>query len=331
MYLICANKCQHNAPVAFDSQQLAAGVSILEVNMRKNIVFLVLFISMNALADVGVPEMKNENGYVEPFRMFDNVYYIGDKWVSSYAVETSSGLVIIDTPDFPFSKWIPANLEKLGLDDKKVTHILVTHGHSDHVGGAEFLQSMYGSKVIMSEKALELAKEQALKSKGNAVFLPPVVESYAEDSSNLVVGDTEFKFYITPGHTEGDLSIDFFVEDKGKQYRAFVVGGHGANFQKTGLAKQFIASMARIKKIATRSPAVTVNLANHPHKNNLFSNREINATDKANNPFISQENFFQFIEQQNESATEGTKEELKSSDSTNPNKSMRVTADASAD
>lgn len=127
--------------------------------MRKNIVFLVLFISMKAVADAGVPEMKNENGYVEPFRMFDNVYYIGDKWVSSYAVETSSGLVIIDTLDFPFSKWIPANLEKLGLNDKKVTHIFVTHGHSDHVGGAAFLQSLYDSKVIMSEKALDLAKE----------------------------------------------------------------------------------------------------------------------------------------------------------------------------
>jgi len=299
--------------------------------MNKIVAFAFLVISLNAVADAGAPEMKGENGYVEPFRMFDNVYYVGDKWVSSYAVETSSGLVIIDTLDFPFSKWIPANLEKLGLNNKKVTHIFVTHGHSDHVGGAEFLQSLYGSKVIMSEKALELAKEQALKSKGKAGFLPPVVESYAEDSSNIVVGDTEFKFYITPGHTEGDLSIDFFVEDKGKQYRAFVVGGHGANFKKNGLAKQFMASMARIKKLATQSPAVTVNLSNHPHKNNLFSNREISAKDKTINPFISPENFSRFIEQQEESATEVTKEELKSSGSTNANKSMQPNANASAD
>lgn len=299
--------------------------------MNKIVAFAFLVISLNAVADAGAPEMKGENGYVEPFRMFENVYYVGDKWVSSYAVETSSGLVIIDTLDFPFSKWIPANLKKLGLNDKKVTHIFVTHGHSDHVGGAEFLQSLYGSKVIMSEKALELAKEQALKSKGKAGFLPPVVESYAEDSSNIVVGDTEFKFYITPGHTEGDLSIDFFVEDKGKQYRAFVVGGHGANFQKTGLAKQFMASMSRIKRLAMESPAVTVNLSNHPHKNNLFSNQEFSAKDKTTNPFISPENFSRFIEQQEKSATEVIKEELDSSGSTNANKSMQPTADTSAD
>lgn len=286
------------------------GVSLLDGNMRKNIIFLTLLISMQAWASTGAPEMKSENGYVEPFRMFDNVYYIGDQWVSSYAVQTSSGLVIIDTLDFPFSQWIPANLEKLGLNDKKVTHILVTHGHSDHVGGAAFLQSLYGSKVIMSEKALELAKEQALQSKGKASFLPPVVASYAEDSANIVVGDTAFKFYSTPGHTDGDLSIDFFVKDKGKQYRAFVVGGHGVNFQKAGLAKQFLASMARIKKLATNSPVVTVNLSNHPHKNNLFANRERKAKGETVNPFISQESFVQFIKQQEELAAEEAKKSL---------------------
>ena len=288
-------------------------VSIFEGNMRINIIFLALCISMKAVANADVPEMKSENGYVEPFRMFDNVYYIGDQWVSSYAVQTSSGLVIIDTLDFPFCKWIPANLEKLGLHDQKVTHIFVTHGHSDHVGGAEFLQSLYGSKVIMSEKALELAKEQAQQNKGKAGFLPPVVISYAEDSADIVVGDTVFKFYSTPGHTEGDLSIDFFVKDKGKQYRAFVVGGHGVNFQKAGLAKRFVASMARIKKLATKSPVVTVNLSNHPHKNNLFANRERKAKGETVNPFISQESFVRFIKQQEELAAEEAKKRLGSS------------------
>ncbi len=306
-------------------------VSTSEIDMNKIIVFVVLFISIKSVADAGAPEMKVDNWYVEPFKMFDNVYYVGDKWVSSYAVETSSGLVIIDTLDSPYGKWIPANLEKLGLNDKKVSHILVTHGHSDHVGGAEYLQSLYGSKVIMSEKALELAKEQAQKSKGKNRFVPPVVESFAEDDSSIVVGDTKFKFYITPGHTEGDLSIDFFVKDNDKLYRAFVVGGHGTNFQKPGLAKQFMASMARIKRLAMESPAVIVNLSNHPHKNNLFSNREVGVKSETDNPFISRENFLRFIEQQEELATQKAQERFKSIGSNNATKSMQPTADASAD
>ncbi|WP_440905557.1 MBL fold metallo-hydrolase [Catenovulum sp. SX2] len=270
--------------------------------MYRFVVFVFLFNSMKVMADTYVPAMTSDNGYVEPFRMFDNVYYVGDKWVSSYAIKTSSGLAIIDTLDFPYCKWIPHNLEKLGLDKEKVTHIFVTHGHSDHVGGAEFLQSLYGAKVIISEKALELSNEQALKSKDKNRFLPPVVESFAEDGAIMLVGDTKFKLYITPGHTEGDLSIDFVVKDEGKLYRAFVVGGHSADFQNSTLAQQFIDSMERIKKLALQGVPVTVNLSNHPHKNNLFENREKSAKAVASNPFISNEQFFQFVEQQTDLA-----------------------------
>lgn len=279
----------------------------------KNISLAVLFlISTKILASVETPEMSDDNGYVEPFRMFDNVYYIGDKWVSSYAVETSSGLVIIDTLDFPYGKWIPTNLKKLGLEEKPVTHIIVTHGHSDHVGGAEYLQSLYGSRVIMTEKGLELAKDQANKSSGMNKFLPPDVKSFAQDSSGIVVGGTEFKFYITPGHTEGDLSIDFMAKDNGQLYRAFVVGGHGVNFQKPGLVKKFMASMARIRRLAIESPAVTVNLSNHPHKNNLFANRDKSIRGENKNVFISRENFSRFIEQQEGMAAEKIREQLES-------------------
>ena len=268
------------------------------------LIMVLMIIPMAVFAEIRVPDMTSDNGYVEPFRMFDNVYYIGDKWVSSYVVETSAGLVIIDTLDFPYSQWIPANLKKLGLNNKSVTHIIVTHGHSDHVGGAEFLQALHSSKVIMTQKGFELAKSQALKSHGDKIFLPPVVTSFAQDSSRILVGDTEFKFYITHGHTEGDLSIDFMVKDGTKRYRAFVVGGHGVNFQKPDLAHKFIESMERVKKLALESPAVKVNLSNHPHKNNLFSNRDKNANSVAGNAFVSDSDFLDFITDQEKLAIE---------------------------
>ncbi|CAM2880488.1 MBL fold metallo-hydrolase [Vibrio neptunius] len=279
--------------------------------MRLTLCLITLFLSASTFSHTDSPKMSVENGYVEPFKMFDNVYYIGDKWVSSYAIETSSGLVIIDTLDFPYSKWIPENLRKLGLGDKTVSHIIVTHGHSDHVGGAEFLQSTYNAKVIMTKKGLELTKKQSQKSQGENKFLPPRVFKFAEDESEVLLGNTKFKFYITPGHTEGDLSIDFLVEDDGKAYRAFVVGGHGINFQNPELVRQYFTSMKRVKQIAKSSPMVTVNLSNHPHKNNLFSNRDRMREGSASNPFINQDNFFNFIDQQVKLAT---KEQYKPSE-----------------
>ena len=285
--------------------------------MNRFIIVLALLISLNVFADIAIPVMSDDNGYVAPFQMFDNVYYVGDKWVSSYAVITSSGLVIIDTLEFPYSTWVPINLKKLGLGDRKVTHIIITHGHSDHVGGAQFLQSLFGSEVVVTKKGFELTETQAQKSSGKNTFLPPVVKLFAEDSSRLVIGDTEFRFHITPGHTEGDLSIDFMVKDKNQLYRAFVVGGHGTNFEGLDLAKEFLASMGRIRKLASQSPKVLVNLSNHPHKNNLFERRDRRLKNGAVNPFVDEAGFFQFLEEQEKLGIDKVQEELESSVPTN--------------
>ncbi|MCC4238568.1 MBL fold metallo-hydrolase [Vibrio anguillarum] len=272
--------------------------------MKKLSVVLFLLVSVCVRANDDIPEMNDKNGYVEPFQMFDDVYYVGDKWVSSYAVETNTGLVIIDTLDFPYSKWIPINLKKLGLEKKPVTHILATHGHSDHVGGAQYLQAKYGSIVVMTSKGHELAKKQAEKSEGANKFLPPNVDFIVKDGMTLEIGGKPFKFYITPGHTEGDFSLDFMVQDSGALYRAFVVGGHSLSAKNPELANQFFKSMDRIREIALKPPVVTVNLANHPHKNDLFANRDKRKNGAEINPFISKSSFFTFLEQQEKLAKE---------------------------
>ncbi|GAD76314.1 hypothetical protein VAZ01S_041_00140 [Vibrio azureus NBRC 104587] len=264
--------------------------------VKKTILAVLFSASVFASSSKDVPTMNDKNGYVEPFQMFDNVYYVGDKWVSSYAIDTDDGLVIIDTLDFPYSKWISINLEKLGLEDKPITHILVTHGHSDHVGGAQLLQKMYGSKVVMTKSAHELSIQQSNKSKGEKQFLSPTLDIEIKSDTSMVIGGKEFKFYLTPGHTEGDFSLDFTVKDKGAEHRAFVVGGHSVSGNDPKMINQFLNSIEKVRKIALQSPLVSVNLSNHPHKNYLFENREKLVVN--GNPFISETNFFMFLKQQ---------------------------------
>jgi len=40
---------------------------------------------------------------------------------------------------------------KLGLDPAKIKDVLITHSHSDHYGGAWYLQEHYGSHIYMSQ------------------------------------------------------------------------------------------------------------------------------------------------------------------------------------
>ncbi len=256
---------------------------------------LVLF-SLNAFADKAdefIPEKTAQNGYLEPFQLFDDVFYVGDKWVSSYLIKTTDGLVLVDTLDSPYGRWIPDNIKKLGLNPKDIKYIFITHGHSDHVGNAEYLQRHFGSKVVISHEDYLLAKEQSAKSKGTQVFKAPKVEYFAKDNDELTVGDKTFKLYLTPGHTKGCLSIDFFVTEKGKKHRAFIVGGMGTNFSGLELARSYLASVARIKAISQQNPVVEVNLANHPGMNQLFERQKMITKD--NNPFIDAKGFQDFI------------------------------------
>ena len=44
-----------------------------------------------------------------------------------------------------------------------------------------------------------------------------------------MLGDSAFRFYVTPGHTPGSLSMEYIVSDGDQLYRALTPGGLGFN------------------------------------------------------------------------------------------------------
>src|SRR6266853_1673897 len=78
----------------------------------------------------------------EPARVFDNLYFVGGKIHSSWALTTREGIILIDTI-YPYNseELIVGGMKKLGLDPKGIKYVLVSHAHADHIGGAEMLQS----------------------------------------------------------------------------------------------------------------------------------------------------------------------------------------------
>src|SRR5450631_3024131 len=81
-----------------------------------------------------------ETWYAEPARVYDNLYFIGGKVQSAWALTTSEGIILIDTI-FPYNseELVVGGLRKLGLDPAKIKYVLISHAHSDHIGGAEML------------------------------------------------------------------------------------------------------------------------------------------------------------------------------------------------
>src|SRR4030095_1001433 len=80
--------------------------------------------------------------YAEPAKVFDNLYFVGGKLHSSWALTTKEGIILIDTI-YPYNseELVIGGMKKLGLDPKNIKYVLISHAHGDHIGGAEMLQS----------------------------------------------------------------------------------------------------------------------------------------------------------------------------------------------
>ncbi len=212
--------------------------------------------------------------FIEPFRAFDNVSYVGICWVSAWLVRTSAGPVLIDTLHEPHVDQLVANLRKAGVAPADIRYVLMTHGHSDHVGGAAGLRPlMPNARFVMTQTGWDEAQRSARASaSGPRPWKMIDQDMVVKDGDVIRVGDTEFGVHETPGHTFGTASYSYPVRDGTRTYGAFTVGGLGLNaIENSKQVESFIASVTRIEAMVRRSAApVTVHLTTHPFSNGLF-------------------------------------------------------------
>ena len=107
---------------------------------------------------------KQAERYMEPFRMFGNVYYVGDSWVCVHLIDTGDGLLLIDAGNCGNTAMLIHSIWKAGFDPADVKWILLSHGHVDHVGGVKFMRDMFGTKIYMGEPDAIMYREHPEKS-----------------------------------------------------------------------------------------------------------------------------------------------------------------------
>ena len=88
--------------------------------------------------------------YAKPYKVFDNLYFVGTRIHSAWALTTTDGIVLIDTLfDYAIEPEIVEGLTTLGLDPRSIKYVLISHAHGDHDQGAALLQSRYRAKIVM--------------------------------------------------------------------------------------------------------------------------------------------------------------------------------------
>ena len=205
--------------------------------------------------------------HAEPAKVFDNLYFLGQTEYSVWALTTSEGIILIDAIfDYSVDDEVAGGLKKLGLDPAQIKYVIVSHGHSDHSGGARYLQDRFNAHVLLSAADWDLLdRSTATKPRRDMV---------ATDGEKLTLGDTTVTIYATPGHTLGTLSTIFPVTDHGARHVVATWGGTAFNWMVNSTPyftperperfwfQTYRDSARRFKEIAARAGA-DVLISNH--------------------------------------------------------------------
>ena len=198
---------------------------------------------------------------VEPFKVFDNLYYVGPGYVSVWLLTTPEGSILFDTAQEPYVDHVISNIRKVGVDPKTIKYIILSHGHLDHFGGAAKIQEASGARVAAAEEDWKMIEQAGSRPGRGGAPAPPVPkrDMVVKEGDTLTLGGQTLKFHLTPGHTPGVVTTEgIVVHDGGKPYRAIVWGGSG---YRGGLAdaEQSVQSANKVAQIE----GVQVNLQIH--------------------------------------------------------------------
>jgi metallo-beta-lactamase class B len=145
---------------------------------------------------------------VTPFKIADNLYYVGSQDLASYLVVTPKGNILIDANLASSPPQIRESVEKLGFrwEDTKV--LLNSQAHYDHIAGsAEVLRETYAKNMVMDGDVSVVetgAKTDFLSPSPNIHNYPPAhVDRILHDGDTVNLGGVILTAHKTAGHTRG--------------------------------------------------------------------------------------------------------------------------------
>jgi metallo-beta-lactamase class B len=222
-----------------------------------------------------------------PMQVFDNLYFLGTPSVSAWLYGTEDGYILIDglASDEDAQEYIIGGMKTLGLDPAAIKLILVTHGHGDHYGGADYIAATLGIDIAMS--APDWALSQTLGT--HPRFGPPPTKGrVVEDEEVLTAGRSQMTLHLTPGHTPGTISPIFPLHDGATTHMAMLWGGTGFNFgPDVAIFKNYAASAQKMRALS-KARGIDVILSNHARRDGSAGMMQRLSTreDGAPHPFV---------------------------------------------
>ena len=147
----------------------------------------------------------------------------------TYLVDGGDELALVDAGFGPGTHEILEVIRADGFDPARISKIVVTHYHADHVGGAAALKRATGARLLAGVEAaptIRVADADQIGLNWAKTFgfypadyewEPAEVDEEFSDGTRIRVGDLELEAVATPGHCMGHYCIR--LRGHGRTYR----------------------------------------------------------------------------------------------------------------
>ena len=185
------------------------------------------------LAATGLPAAPQPDWTtpIAPFRIADDLYYVGSRDLASYLIVTPRGHILINSSLETSVPLIRASIEALGFRFKDVRILLISHAHGDHVAGSAELIRQTGAEYMVMDGDVPV-----VQSGGAQDFFYPdsrypaaKVDRVLHDGDEVRLGGAVLTAHKTPGHTRGCTTWTLKARDAGRSYQVVIVGSWNVN------------------------------------------------------------------------------------------------------
>lgn len=195
---------------------------------------LILLVAIAAATTAVGEDPSDWTTSLRPFRIADNLYYVGSRDLAAYLVTTSDGNILINANLDTSAPQIRASVEQLGFRWAYTKILLNSQAHFDHVGGAaEVLRETNARNYVMTGDDAAMRSggrdDFAYRVEGLRAYTPVRVDRVLQDGDTVTLGGVTLTAHRTAGHSRGctTWTMDVHVpgEPSGKLRHVVIVGG----------------------------------------------------------------------------------------------------------
>src|SRR5580698_3246567 len=168
---------------------------------------------------------------IAPFRIADNLFYVGSKDLASYLIVTPKGDILINSSLESSVPLIKNSVEQLGFKFKDIKILLISHAHFDHDAGSAEIIRQTGAKYMVMEGDVSVVESGGVTDFAywKDPYTPAKVDRRLHDGDTVKLGGTVLTAHKTAGHTRGCTTWTMLAKEKGRPLKVVIVGSWNVN------------------------------------------------------------------------------------------------------